>query len=368
MAVEAKILDNDSRVIGEVLGECLDRSTSADVAVAFARRSGLQELGSLPAFQDRGGRLRFLAGSDFEQTEIELLDDLEKRPGAEVKMRFSAEASAADRIFHPKIYVCREGERVSAIVGSANFTRGGLRTNVETAVLLSGESTEPVLRDLSETFDRHWQSPLAVPLSDKLRQDYGSARRERLEALAEALERGRLAETGNRLRHAMAELLAPSAQGTRTWLLITSQTNYGLCLGGRLWGDDKRPRIEQMRVHDRVIFYMKGIHQLGAAGLVAGPVFEARAPYWPDGPYRYRLRLEILLHPMILVPFKPLLPQLVGFPKGRSWGTFLQRSSAELRHEDAATLWNAVSVAAKPTSTMHSGLLVAEDGITRKPS
>lgn len=67
-SIEVRVLDNDASSIGAALAEQLDSSESADVAVAFARRSGLEELRALPRFQERGGKLRFLAGTDFQQT------------------------------------------------------------------------------------------------------------------------------------------------------------------------------------------------------------------------------------------------------------------------------------------------------------
>jgi len=358
MTIEARILDNDSRTIGDTLSECLSRSREADVAVAFAKRSGLEELRELSEFQRRGGRLRFLAGSDFAQTEIELLDDLGKLSGVEVKMRVACDAADSRRVFHPKVYVCREESRVSAIVGSANFTRGGLRKNVETAVWLSGPPDDPVLRDVASDFERHWQSRWALPVSDKLREAYSRARRERLEAIADALESGRQLDAQRQLRHTMLDLVSPELHGGRTWLLITSPENYPLCLNGPLWGDDRRASIEQMQVHDRVIFYIKQMKRLGAIGFVRGPAFEARQPYWPDRFYRYRLQLDVFLRPDLPIDFKALLPRLRGFRSGRSWGAKLQRSSLELDPDDAVVMWEAVKAAS--IRWRESGLLVAE--------
>lgn len=51
-------------------------------------------------------------------------------------------------IFHPKIYGFRSNERMAAIVGSANFTTGGLENNTEALVLIEGAAGESFFQDL----------------------------------------------------------------------------------------------------------------------------------------------------------------------------------------------------------------------------
>ena len=359
--LETKVVDNDSRSIGSTLESCLERSTDVDIAVAFARSSGLDELTALPRFQARGGRLRFLAGTDFQQTELEALDRLQV-PGTEVRVNVAADAVQARRTFHPKVYICRAEDRVAALVGSANFTGGGLRRNVETAVLLSGPRSEPVLQDLAAVFEKHWSSPLSRPVSPALRQAYRALQDARGRACIEAHQQVARAEL--RLREAVADLLVPpgslrSAQGS-TWLLITSPTNFRLCMDAAIWGDDRRNRISKMRPGDRVLFYIKGLQALGACGLVSSEVFEDATPYWPDGAYGYRIRVQVLLRAELPIHFKLLLPELEGFSKDRSWGTALQTSQKELLPQDAAFLWESLREAAAPIQRLDSGLLVAE--------
>ncbi len=363
-ALDTRLLDNDGRSIGAALAECLDASDSADIAVAFARRSGLEELDALPRFQERGGRLRFLAGTDFQQTELAALDRLEVAAGTEVRVNLSGEALETRRTFHPKVYVCRSTDRVSAIVGSANFTRGGLRTNVETAVLLSGPPTEPVIAEMGSLFERYWTSPLSRPVSPELRNAYRSLQEARGQAFREALRAGGARGAEARLREAVADFLVPpgtlaTATG-RTWLLVTNRTNYRLCVEEATWGNASRNRILKMRQGDRVIFYIMGQKTLAASGLVASEVYEDHRPFWPDGAYPYRLRLHILLRAEPPVEIKPLLHSLRGFPKGKSWGTALQTSQKELLASDAAFLWEQVRKAAAPIRRLDSGLFAAE--------
>ncbi len=365
-SLHVRVLDNDASSIGDALGECLNTSESADIAVTFARRSGLEELEALPRFQERGGKLRFLAGTDFQQTELGMLDALSTRPDTEVRLSVHGAAVGGRRTFHPKLYIFRNEDRVSALIGSANFTRGGLRTNVETAVLLSGNADEPPLQEAVGTFRRYWTSPLSVPLTTSLRQAYAKFQLARAEALQAALLDQDTASAAARLREVVSDLLVPptsvSTASGSTWLLVTSRLNFRLCMGRSLWGANRISGIRKMGVGDRIIFYIHGrdFHALGAAGIVSGVVYTDRVSYWPDGSYPYRLPLQILLRPDPVLEFKPLLPRLVGFPKGKSWGTALQRSQKLLLPGDAAYLWDAVRLASAPIKSSGLGLLAAD--------
>jgi hypothetical protein len=256
--------------------------------------------------------------------------------------------------------------RVAAIVGSANFTRGGLRTNVETAVLLAGRPDEPALKELASVFEQHWTSPLSRPVTPSLRAAYDALQTARGRAYREALRERQVGRAEARLREAVADLLVPpgaiaTAAGS-TWLLITSRTNYRLCMEGSLWGDKDRQRISKMRPGDRVLFYIKDLQALGAGGLVSTEVFDDPRPYWPDGIYQHRLRLHVLVRAEPSIPFKPLLAGLEGFPKGKTWGTALQTSQKLLRPLDGAFLWATLRTAAAPIRLLESGLYVAEGG------
>ena len=94
--------------------------------------------------------------------------------------------------------------------------------------------------------------------------------------------------------------------------------------------------------------------------MVSSEVFEDATPYWPDGTYGFRLRLQVLLRAELPIPFKPLLPELEGFSKDKSWGTALQTSQRELVPRDSAYLWERLREAAAPIRRLESGLRVAE--------
>lgn len=88
------------------------------------------------------GRIEALViGIDFHQTDPAFL--LRFRPWVRVH-------EVADGTFHPKFYLFQRGTEFDAIVGSANFTRGGFGTNVEASLHVRGSTKDALFRDLRE--------------------------------------------------------------------------------------------------------------------------------------------------------------------------------------------------------------------------
>ena len=56
---------------------------------------------------------------------------------------------------HPKLYVGRRGERIDAVIGSANLS-GGLYANIEVATWLRGTTADPVLNDAWAWAESQW--------------------------------------------------------------------------------------------------------------------------------------------------------------------------------------------------------------------
>lgn len=89
------------------------------------------------------GRFKHVTfGVAFSQTHPDVVDALQGIKGARVATKF------AGGTYHPKVYGFRSGRRASAIVGSANFTFGGLDKNWEAAIHVTGSIDEPFFADL----------------------------------------------------------------------------------------------------------------------------------------------------------------------------------------------------------------------------
>lgn len=127
------------------------------VLMAFCRGSGIGLISdALGAFLDRGGTLEAVIGLDLRGTSPDALESLVEL-GGEVYV-FGVKG---DRTFHPKVCILDDPRtsRYSAIIGSSNWTAGGLDSNFETAVRLDfragkrrDRATKTQLEDLWSTY------------------------------------------------------------------------------------------------------------------------------------------------------------------------------------------------------------------------
>lgn len=107
-------------------------------AVAWGTHSALAER----LFANRTKFRNVTFGVAFSQTDPRIVDALVGVTNGYVATKF------VGGTYHPKVYAFQSGSRVVAIVGSANFTNGGLSKNHEAAVLLTGSQEEPALAEI----------------------------------------------------------------------------------------------------------------------------------------------------------------------------------------------------------------------------
>ncbi|WP_232281008.1 phospholipase D family protein [Novosphingobium nitrogenifigens] len=106
--------------------------------VAFAKMSGWKEMkASLEEALTNGTAARLAVGLDFYHTDPELLRSLFR-----LSKKHDVELYLSDSYstFHPKIYAFKSGGGCKVVVGSANFTEGGLLQNYEASVLIDDKS------------------------------------------------------------------------------------------------------------------------------------------------------------------------------------------------------------------------------------
>ncbi len=103
-------------------------------------------------------------GLAFAQTDPDLVEALIDVPGSYVVTAFPGGT------YHPKVFAFRSGDRMAAVVGSANFTRGGLGNNLEASVLVTGTVDDEILADvLAFTAE---SAKLGEVITSKLAQRY----------------------------------------------------------------------------------------------------------------------------------------------------------------------------------------------------
>lgn len=103
-------------------------------------------------------------GLAFAQTDPDLVDAMVGRKGCRVVTSFPKGT------YHPKVYAFQTGDRVEAVLGSANFTQGGLGRNHEASVLISGTTRDALLADLLAFTAR--SAKLGKPVSRDLADRY----------------------------------------------------------------------------------------------------------------------------------------------------------------------------------------------------
>lgn len=142
-----KVTHLTAQQVGRKLRQLMDTFDEFHWAVAWATETRLST-----KLLAQGDKIRHLViGTDFDTTSPELLHALLPEPAA----RRAAHYDGAT--FHPKVYGFVSGARAAVIVGSCNFTRGGIKNNQEAALLLEGDTQDATLQGLLTAVQTWWQ-------------------------------------------------------------------------------------------------------------------------------------------------------------------------------------------------------------------
>jgi HKD family nuclease len=339
-------LDNRGKSVGSAIGQAIEAATRVSVAVAYASEGGMEGLEEgIAAVGGRGGRTQLLTGLDDFLTDVRAVERMSGLPGTECKVFLPKGAGGGGR-FHPKLYVFEGDREASVIIGSANLTRAGLERNHESSMWLRGDPRDPLLGQVRDSFSLLWESPRAVRLSDQLKRDYDDVKRARETSLAQVVE----LEEYRRLTHSLRRHVAQALirPGSRRWLMITSPTNFEICLRLSRWGDERWPRIAQVQPGDGIAFYVTGEHTLGAIAVAVGSARPSVERPWPDRAYPYQMDIEFLAVAAPRPSIRPLIPDL-DLLRGsdRNWGRRLQATLRQISEHDYALLAEAVGVTAE---------------------
>jgi HKD family nuclease len=124
----------------------VENCESMQWAVAWATENAVFEA----AMKDSSKFEHFVVGTHMFQTQPEVLE------------RAAALAAAAvvpptGDLFHPKVYLFRNGQRIRCVVGSPNLTKAAMSRNVEASVLLDGSLNDAALVELSRFVAEAWK-------------------------------------------------------------------------------------------------------------------------------------------------------------------------------------------------------------------
>lgn len=136
--------------------ETLDGADEALLCVAFAQARGVHLLAKELEPVTRRSGVRVLVTTSLGSTSRAALDAMSDL-GASLRI-----LNPGGGTYHPKVFLGRRGDLLSAVVGSANLT-SGLVANVEAGTFLRGRSSEHALLRLWSWATDTWEDPRAVP-------------------------------------------------------------------------------------------------------------------------------------------------------------------------------------------------------------
>lgn len=148
----------------------LQTADQAQFMVSFIRWSGLQLLiRAIEEFREKDSsrKLRILTSTYLKVTEPKALRRLLEIPNVETKVFDSGNVS-----FHTKAYLFeRKSGLNTAIIGSSNLSYSALYTGHEWNVKLP-DAGLPIYDEAKKAFDKYWEDPRAIVLSEELIDKY----------------------------------------------------------------------------------------------------------------------------------------------------------------------------------------------------
>lgn len=160
----------DAKKTRSVLKRLIKDYDDIQIAVAWAYNGKLADL-----LMENSGKFRSVTfGLNGFATSPDLVERLIGTKNAFI-------AKANNGIFHPKLYLFLAGGKAEAIIGSANFTQGGLDRNHEACVHIEGLADGDIFMQIQRELSGYdvLKQRVTKTLADSYRRQYDAARRQR---------------------------------------------------------------------------------------------------------------------------------------------------------------------------------------------
>ncbi len=165
-----QIVDNAERKTIGVLRDAIENASDMRFAVAFITRDGLGQI--LPSIQEaleRDAYVEFLVGLEPSATDPVAVRELYSLSSSTPRVSLLCFVSRdASPLYHPKMYLARDDLNATAIIGSSNLTRKGLRTNIEVNVVIKDNLQSDFMSDVYNTYIRLKYHPKRVVPDEEL--------------------------------------------------------------------------------------------------------------------------------------------------------------------------------------------------------
>lgn len=151
------IVDNYKDKVVSTLIPAIESAIDVRIAVAFVSGDGLAFLmPSIKKVLDAHGYVEFLIGMDPHVTDPHAVHDLYamSRENPQLSLLCIAARNAA-AIYHPKMYLARDNNNATAIIGSSNLTRRGLTSNIEANVVIQDILEAEIFSEIYNAYSRH---------------------------------------------------------------------------------------------------------------------------------------------------------------------------------------------------------------------
>jgi len=157
--MQIDILKNSDESFLKVIQEALGWADSVYIGVAYATYHAFELLREqFELFLRNNGKLRALFDIEEFITEKKLIEELATIPGdSECKIFIKPENEHEDfhGHYHPKFYLFCNNELYRVIIGSSNFTLGGIKLNIECNLSIYGQK-DVLFSKLYEFFNELW--------------------------------------------------------------------------------------------------------------------------------------------------------------------------------------------------------------------
>ncbi|MEZ5710089.1 MAG: phospholipase D-like domain-containing protein [Blastomonas sp.] len=164
--MKTELLDADS--VRKRLRKLIRKHDKISLAVAWGYNGKVADC----LFQHCDKFETVMFGVSFCQTDPALVDRL-------VGLRNAYIAESSNGTFHPKLYYFQTGDFAEAIVGSSNFTGGGLGKNWEACLHIRGAADAPAFEQIRSTIDgyRELRKPVSTAMAKSYRLQFDTAKK-----------------------------------------------------------------------------------------------------------------------------------------------------------------------------------------------
>jgi len=169
--VSIKFISNTAEKLVGNINQLFTWAEEIDISVAYCKTDAY----NLVSKSFNGKKIRLLLGLDFCLTDVQPLRDILTK-GYPCKI-YKTPMTNDEKSYHPKIYIAKRKNEGRVVIGSSNLTNGGLYSNVEGNILLSGDTSEQGISEVLDFFENKWNSPLAKVINVDLINEYSTLKK-----------------------------------------------------------------------------------------------------------------------------------------------------------------------------------------------